>query len=203
MDVLFTGFITVILVITVIQAIRIRKQYVNTIYPALFSNYLEYFYRYFFRQNVSTSNWIKQELGVHRLIYNSLIDKDGQVTQTYVTLLCTRGMFVIRDLRSTGKINGGKNDKHWIVSRNKEDKTKTYRIPNPEHELDRHIVYQHQQLKLEGHGILAFRDNTDLTLVKSNYPVLHDKDVVSYIKSQPEQLNEQQILAAFDLVKKN
>ena len=48
--------------------------------------------------------WLKQELGFHRLLYNSVVDQNGHVEQTYVTLLCTRGVFVIRDVRSEGQI---------------------------------------------------------------------------------------------------
>ena len=91
MDVILYGLITVLLALAVFQAFRLHKHYTKTLYPALFANYLEYFWRYQFRQNLSVSSWLKQELGFHRLLYNSVLDQNGHVAQTYVTLLCTRG----------------------------------------------------------------------------------------------------------------
>ena len=129
MDVILYGLITVLLALAVFQAFRLHKHYTKTLYPALFANYLEYFWRYQFRQNLSVSSWLKQELGFHRLLYNSVLDQNGHVAQTYVTLLCTRGAFVIRDVRSEGQISGKPNDKHWIVSRRrKRQKTSGFPI---------------------------------------------------------------------------
>ena len=111
MDVILYGLITVLLALAVFQAFRLHKHYTKTLYPALFANYLEYFWRYQFRQNLSVSSWLKQELGFHRLLYNSVLDQNGHVAQTYVTLLCTRGAFVIRDVRSEGQTPADGNDK--------------------------------------------------------------------------------------------
>ena len=76
MDVILYGLITVVLSLTLFQAFRLRKHYRGTLYPALFANYLEYFWRYQFRQDLSFSSWLKQELGVHRLLYNSVVDQN-------------------------------------------------------------------------------------------------------------------------------
>ena len=92
MDVILYGLVTVLLAMAVFQAFRLHKHYTGTLYPALFANYLEYFWRYQFRQNLSVSSWLKQELGFHRLLYNSVVDQDGHVAQTYVCLLYTSGI---------------------------------------------------------------------------------------------------------------
>ena len=66
MDVILYGLVTVLLAMAVFQAFRLHRHYTGTLYPALFANYLEYFWRYQFRQNLSVSSWLKQELGFHR-----------------------------------------------------------------------------------------------------------------------------------------
>lgn len=203
MDVILYGLITVLLALAVFQAFRLHKHYTKTLYPALFANYLEYFWRYQFRQNLSVSSWLKQELGFHRLLYNSVLDQNGHVAQTYVTLLCTRGAFVIRDVRSEGQISGKPNDKHWIVSRPQTETTKNFRIPNPADGLRQHCQYQRQALGgVDCAGLCAFPDAVDLTHARSEFALLHYKDVVSWIKDQPEQMSEPQILTAFENVSK-
>ena len=56
MDVILYGLVTVLFAMAVFQAFRLRKHYTGTLYPALFANYLEYFWRYQFRQNLSVSS---------------------------------------------------------------------------------------------------------------------------------------------------
>lgn len=203
MDVILYGLITVVLSLTLFQAFRLRKHYRGTLYPALFANYLEYFWRYQFRQDLSFSSWLKQELGFHRLLYNSVVDQNGHVEQTYVTLLCTRGVFVIRDVRSEGQISGKQNDKHWIVRRQAQDETKNYRIANPTAGLHQYSRYQSQALGgVTCKEILAFPDPADLTQAKSDVCLLHYNEVVRWIKQQPESFSEPQILTAFEKVSK-
>ncbi|WP_295770257.1 hypothetical protein, partial [uncultured Holdemania sp.] len=107
-----------------------------------------------------------------------MLDQNGHVAQTYVTLLCTRGAFVIRDVRSEGQISGKPNDKHWIVSRPQTETTKNFRIPNPADGLRQHCQYQRQALGgVDCAGLCAFPDAADLTHARSEFALLHYKDV--------------------------
>ena len=189
--------------LTLLQAFRLRRHYQGTLYPALFANYLEYFWRYQFRQNLSISSWLKQELGFHRLLYNSVVDQNGRVEQTYVTMLCTRGVFVIRDVHYEGQISGKQNGKHWIVRRQTQDEIKNYRIANPVAGLHQYSRYQSQVLGgVTCKEILAFPDAADLTQANSDVCLLHYNEVVNWIKPLPECFSEPQILTAFEKVAK-
>lgn len=202
MDIIFIGFISIILVLSLFQAIRLYKHYKNTFYTVLFSNYFEFFYRYHFKQNASTSNWLKQELGFHKILYNSIVDKNGNATQTYITLLCNYGVFVIRDMLSFGNFNGNSNDHSWFIHREKNQESKTFKIPNPQINLKKHIHYQEKQLQLTCDGIIAFPQTSDFSKAKSDYSMLHYGDVISYIKQQPIKYSNDQILIAFNRISK-
>ena len=61
-------------------------------------------------------------------------------------------------------------------------------------------MYKRQGLNCT--GLCALPDTSDLTQAKSEFALLHYKEVVPWIQNQPECLSEQQILTAFEKVSK-
>ena len=202
MEILLLGFVSIVIIIAMFQAIRLHKNYAGTVYTSLFSNYFEYFYNYYFRQNVSTSHWLKQELGFHRLLYNSVLNKEGHVKQNYVTILCLQGAFVIRDMRSHGEFIGKAKDKCWFLQKKSSNEVKKCRIKNPQIELKQHIQYQKHQLDIDCTGIIVFNQESDFSKIQCDVPIIHYNDLIEYIKQQPKKYTEQQLITAFEKVSK-
>lgn len=159
------------------------KPYKVSIYRGLYSNYLEYFYRYEVRQDCSKSSWLNHEIGKHRMFFSQMNAQSGEALGRFVTVIFNKGLYCVEYLNPNGSLNGKTKDKFWVVHREEDGVSKSFRIQNPAIALVQYSTHLESITGVEEvQAIIAVPNETDLTNVKSDIPVYHYKDIVNCLK---------------------
>lgn len=195
MDILLLGFFVVLFTIFLSKTILEYKNYKGTVYTAIYSGFFEYLMQLRVKKNMTTSRWLSQEVGTHRIVFNSYLDENHKPVYQFITIFSTKGINVFSVMDAKGNIKGKDNDKYWINRKN----DKSFRVANPSVMLGKHIDYI-KELTGDDNctGSILFAKGTDFSEVKSSYLVDSYDHIVDIIKANKQSLSEQQILQYFE-----
>lgn len=198
MEVVVAAIVVVFIGIMGFKAVQAYPGYKGSLYQQLFSGYLEYFWKYTMKENLSQSSLLTAELGEHRLTYNAYFDSKGTPVAQFTTVFSLGGHTSICAMHTSGAVSGADTGS-WSVERD----GKRFALASP-------VSYIRKQRKfldgfLKGKPVayvVAFDDGVDLSGVSCSYPVMHVSEVVAYLKSRAEEgVTEHDVLQAFDSFK--
>lgn len=194
MEIFFYGFFGVIIFAMGLKAYQDYKLYKGTFYSVLYSGFVEYYLRLRQRKDLSQSDWLKQEIGDHRIVFNSYLDQNGKPVHNFVTIFHTKGTHMFSIIESKGEISGKDKDKHWIIHRD----GKTFRIPASSALLEQHIDYVKKQTSLTNiEGVLMFQNDTDISKMKTSWNTAKFSELLDVLKNGSEERSLLEIEACF------
>lgn len=95
MELVALGFFLFLLLFIGIRILDYSRTYKNTPTLQIFWNFPEYFIRVFFRHDLSFSSKLKNEIGDHSIIHQSLMDAQGKLIISFMIILCQSGIFLV------------------------------------------------------------------------------------------------------------
>ncbi|MEG2836249.1 hypothetical protein [Anaerorhabdus sp.] len=192
---IFTGFCGVLFAIFLYKSIAVYKIYNNTFYEDLYSNFLEFYIKFKYKKNLSQSSWLKQELGTHRILFNSYLNEDKKIQYSFVTIFSSYGIQIFCINNIHGNISGSMNDAYW-----KNDKsTSSTRFLNPTKACDTHKKYI-EDLVIGNMSIttfILFPNDSNVSKIKSNYSTCLYKEFIQLIKNSNASISNEVILSEF------
>lgn len=196
MEILFSTILASLLVIYGFKAYRLYPTYKNSIFQTLIPSFLEYFYRYVIRKDVSTSSYLKNQLGPHRMSFTTLQNNDHKVTSRFIILLYNKGIALISFFDPNGTLSGKEADKHWLIQRT----NKIVKISNPMIESNKYIhLIQKKYPNFEITQYVAVSDSTDISKVKTDFTVCHYCDILKVLQeANTHYVDEKTIIDAFN-----
>lgn len=196
MEVFFSSILAALLVVYGFKAFRLYPTYKNSIYQSLVPNFIEYFYRVTIRKDVSTSSYLKNQLGPHRMTFTTLQNQDHKITSRFVILLYNKGIALISFLDPNGSLAGKSEDKHWIIRRSNQ----TAKIANPKIESDKYLHFVKQKYPdFEITQYVAVSNDTDIHKVTTDFKVCHYSDIIKVLQEAPTHyVDEETIINAFN-----
>lgn len=207
METLLYVIIFTVCIILLFKAVMGYRGYKDSINPYIYSNYLEYFYRYQIRNDCSKSSWLANQIGTHRIVFSQAADNTGVLVARFITVIHRHGVTCVSFFNPYGDISGKPNDKHWIIHRNADEKSKkSYRILNPCKYLEENtnrlkkVLNQPDIAKL-----IALHDSSDFSQLKSDVQVVWYKDLVEALKQSDAGviLDDSQITSLFRILSGN
>ncbi len=194
MELFFYGFFGIIIFALGTKAYQDYKHYKGSFYTILYSGFVEYYFRLRQRKDMSQSDWLKQELGEHRIVFNSYLDQNGIPVYNFVTIFHTKGTNMFSIIQSKGEITGKDKDKHWIVHRD----SKTYRIPASSSLLQQHADLVKSKTGIhEVVGTLMFPDDTDTSKLKTEWNKASYSELMNILKNGNGSMTTMEIEACF------
>lgn len=194
MELFFYGFFGIIIFALGLKAYQDYKYYKGSFYTVLYSGFVEYYLRLRQRKDMSQSDWLKQEIGEHRIVFNSYLDQNGVPVHNFVTIFHNKGVHLFSVIQSKGQITGKDKDKHWIVHRD----GKTFRIPASSELLRQHIDYVKKQTGLSQiEGVLMFTDTADFSKMKTEWSTAKYSELLNVLKNGTGSMTTMEIEACF------
>lgn len=201
MEVLLMSIIVALLVVYGFKAYRLYPTYKNSIFQDLMPSFLEYFYRVTIRKDASTSSFLKDKLGTHRMTFTTLQNNDHKITSRFVIILYNKGIALISYLDPKGALSGQTNDKHWFIRREKQ----TVKIANPKIESDKYAIL----LKKKYPGLpltqyVAVGNECDISKIKCDFIVCHNNEIIRHLlEAGTPYVEDGKIIEAFNSANKN
>ena len=175
---MITGFICVISFIFAVKGINIYRIYHNSIYEFVFSNFLEFYFKYKFKKNLSVSYWFNQQIGHHKIIYNNHISKNKKSNQLFITIIHKKGINCF-----------------LIVENNKINITKINTIINDQ------INYLSSKYQIDSKISILTTDKNNINISKCKYQIDSYCDLISILNQNDDMLNDDDINFKFSLSK--
>ena len=191
---LFIGFCSVIFLIFLYKSISVYKLYHNTFYEHLYSNFLEYYIKFKYKKNLSKSSWLNQEIGFHRIIFNSYLDQDKKVQSQFVTVFHKKGINIFSISSQTGIITGKQKDSYFRTEKN----GKNYRFPNPCLPCETHKQYVENLVNIPCHISLLFPSDANVENVNCTIQISDYSHFLSILNSNTLDLSDDDILSLFN-----
>lgn len=115
MEALIIGIALFTCLMVFIQWIRLRKLYQNSLVKSLYSGYLEWFIRYYFKKNLSQSNPLEATSKYARILYHRQTDQKKQQVVDFVVVALPQGLSLLVLLSGVTFVSGSKTGEHWQV----------------------------------------------------------------------------------------
>lgn len=136
MEVIIYGLCAAVALMWFFNALRFyQSQYKNKFYKYLYSNFLEYYYKYTVKHDLSTSSYLKNRVGNNRIIFNSYLNEKYVPIHELVTIITNKGVLVCYVINSIGEISGKDDDKNLIVKHD----NKRFKIKGPKEAILKHL----------------------------------------------------------------
>ena len=187
-----------------LQGIRLYQNCKGDIYNDIYGSFFAYFYRYVVLRNCSESSWLKEKIGLHRIVYSSLT-KEGGGKSKFCVIFYNKGIMVISYDRATGRFLGNPNQKNWNVIRpDKEGKNHTYRHPNPTADTK---AYAARMAKLfPGVHIetrIAFHNQADFSDLRTDIKPIHFSELAEALTQvKADFISDSEIIAMHNMLVK-
>ena len=193
MDKIVVGMVIAILVMFIINAIRFYiHQYKGRFYSYLYSNFLEYYFKYTNKNDVSTSAYLKNQIGPHKMVFNSYLNAQKKPIHDFVTIFHSKGILVCYIVSSAGDISGKDSNAHLVIKRD----GKLYQIPGPKEGIEKHVSMLKEKCGKDApiEVCLFFKPkNTDYENVMTSYKKANYKEVTKICNEMNGSLREDEI----------
>ena len=197
---MYTVLYTIVIVLIIIYGFKAYQNYPsykNSILPTLFPNYLEFFWRIFIRKDASNSSYLNKFIGIHKLSFATIENRQHQVTSKFVLFFYNKGITIVEYLDFSGTYSGNDEDRSWIIKSN----NKKIRITNPVHELEKYENrIQNMFNDVQISSVIAINDNSQIDKIQTQTLCCTYKDVITTLNNiQCEHnLNENEIQNMFN-----
>lgn len=164
------GFIIVLGMVLLIKTIYGVYVYRNSIYTAIYSNYIEYLLRRKSIKRLSESYYFKSRFGVHRIFYQVASNKSERTPQAYVLTILTSGLYIANIKTQGGKVLAKvKGDfKNIVIDKAKKGQKPEKRVFTIKNPLDEVLYFQNRiEEKLKSfnipiHRLVVFPDQANI-----------------------------------------
>lgn len=197
MDEIYIGLAVVVVVVLTIKTMNTYHNYKNTIYPQVYSGFIEFLYRKASEKRLSSSSWLESKFGFHRILYYVDESNHKRFKKLFVIIILSSGIYVINSKNLKGRIYLDKGKKYKYVTSfvNKETKeygNKAVDLPNPVLEVDNFADKVSQITRVnQVHKIIQFLDDTTIEINNPKIPMICSHDFFVTIESLHTQ-NENQ-----------
>ncbi len=197
---MYTVLYTIVIVLVIIYGFKAYQNYPsykNSILPTLFPNYLEFFWRMFIRKDASNSSYLNKSIGIHKLSFATIENRQHQVTSKFVLFFYNKGITIVEYLDFSGTYSGNDEDRSWIIKSN----NKKIRITNPVHELQKYKNrIQNMFNDMQISSVIAISDDSQIDKIQTQTLCCTYKDVITTLNNiQCEHnLNENEIQNMFN-----
>lgn len=103
---LVVGFGLVFILMMTVKFHQLFKYWRNSFYTELYSSFVEFIYRRKSLSRMSTSYWLKNQLGDHRIFFQLAKSADAARPQAYIIIILSSGVYVLQIKNDIGKIVG-------------------------------------------------------------------------------------------------
>lgn len=189
MDEIYIGLAIVVIVVLTIKTINTYHNYKITLYPEIYSGFIEFLYRKASEKRLSTSSWLEQNFGAHRLIYYADKTSQKRFQKFFIILIMTSGIYVINSKNLKGKVYLDKNKKYKFITSfvNKETKeygNKAIDLPDPFKEIEDFVDGISRATQVHDiYKLILFLDGTKIDIDKSKISMICSKDFFTTIES--------------------
>ena len=174
--------VLVALAVFLVRAFLGYRNFKYSIFRQLYNDYLiDYFYHLNVFRDVSRSGKLKKELGVHRIVYSNMANKEGRVVTQFVNIIHSKGITSIAYLNPYGKLTG-KDNGSWVIHRVEEGEEKKYKIDNPVQHLREYEQRIRSLTERSVDKYVAVEDGSDITGVVSSIPCIPYSKVIDVLK---------------------
>lgn len=181
MELLILGFSTILLILYGTKGFHLYKSYKNTIFQEIFPNFLEYFFRSIIRKDCSTSSFLNNKIGKHRIHFSVIHGNEHEILAHFILIVYDHGIACIQYLDPKGALSGKTQDKYWLIHRI----DKTYRIQNPAIETKKYMKRIDDLCKGANISTYCFVSNaTDLSDLKAT--AYHYNELIHVLKSSDQ-----------------
>ena len=178
MEIIAFGFLSILIIIYGIKGISLYKSYKDTILQDIFPNFIEYYFRNAIRNDCSTSSFLNNKLGKHRIHFTTIQGNNHDIAARFIIIIYNKGIACINYLNPHGEISGKEKDKYWIIKR----ENKAFRITNPEIETQKYIKRLLALTNFDAIiGYQTVPNNVDTSNIKGN--VYHYNAIVSILQT--------------------
>ena len=197
---MYTVLYTIVIVLIIIYGFKAYQNYPsykNSIFPTLFPNYLEFFWRIFIRKDASNSSYLNKFIGIHKLSFATIENRQHQVTSKFVLFFYNKGITIVEYLDFSGTYSGNDEDRSWIIKSN----NKKIRITNPVHELEKYENrIQNMFNDVQISSVIAISDNSQIDKIQTQTLCCTYKDVITTLNNVQceHNLNENEIQNMFN-----
>lgn len=197
---MYTVLYTIIIVLIIIYGFKAYQNYPsykNSIFPTLFPNYLEFFWRIFIRKDASNSSYLNKFIGIHKLSFATIENRQHQVTSKFVLFFYNKGITIVEYLDFSGTYSGNDEDRSWIIKSN----NKKIRITNPVHELEKYENrIQNMFNDVQISSVIAISDDSQIDKIQTQTLCCTYKDVITTLNNVQceHNLNENEIQNMFN-----
>lgn len=183
----------------VFQGIRLHKSYKGDIYASLYGSFLPYFFHYVVLRDCSESGYLRSQIGPHKLVF-SVISTEGGQRVRFCVIFYNKGIMVLCYDRASGEFWGSSRDDSWNVKRkDAEGKQHIYRHYNPTRDMAAYlnrVATTFPEAHIEAR--IAFRDEADLSHLKSDIKTIHFSDIEQELKDvKADYLSEDEVKAMY------
>lgn len=197
---LFIGFCSIIFLIFLYKSINVYKLYHNTFYEYLYSNFLEYYIKFKYKKNLSQSGWLNQEIGFHRIMFNSYLNQDKKIQSQFVTIFHRKGVNIFSVSLQKGTIIGKQNDSYFRTERD----GKNFRFPNPCITCESHKRYIENIINIPCSLSVLFPNDAIIKNIKITYVIDTYSNFLSILKNNKQELEDDEVLLLFNkCIKRN
>ena len=189
--------VIVLIIIYGFKAYQNYPSYKNSILPTLFPNYLEFFWRMFIRKDASNSSYLNKFIGIHKLSFATIENRQHQVTSKFVLFFYNKGITIVEYLDFSGTYSGNDEDRSWIIKSN----NKKIRITNPVHELEKYENrIQNMFNDVQISSVIAISDDSQIDKIQTQTLCCTYKDVITTLNNIQckHNLNENEIQNMFN-----
>ena len=191
METILYGLCAAIVLMWMVNAIKFyQSQYKNKFYKHIYSNFIEYYYKFSTKHDASKSSFIKNRIGNNRIIFNSYLNDKYVPVHELVTIITAKGILVCYVVNSSGEISGKDSDKHLIVKRD----NKRYKIAGTKETIDKHINNIKKKCGVENIEVCYFfKKDTDFSKFITDNKKAYYSDAINVLEGLSGSLSDEKI----------
>ena len=191
METILYGLCAAIVLMWMVNAIKFyQSQYKNKFYKHIYSNFIEYYYKFSTKHDASKSSFIKNRIGNNRIIFNSYLNDKYVPVHELVTIITVKGILVCYVVNSSGEISGKDSDKHLIVKRD----NKRYKIAGAKETIDKHINNIKKKCGVENIEVCYFfKKDADFSKFITDNKKAYYSDAINVLEGLNDSLSDEKI----------
>lgn len=191
METIIYGLCAAVALMWIVNAVRFyQNQYKHKFYKHIYSNFIEYYYKFSVKHDASVSSYIKNRIGNNRIVFNSYLNEKYIPVHELVTIITSKGILVCYIINSIGEISGRDSDKHLIVKHD----NKRFKIKGPKETVDKHIKNIIDKCgKQEIEVCYFFKKGVDYSGFKTEAKTAYYNDAIKVLEEMNNHLSDEEI----------
>lgn len=189
---LLVGFLGVFFMLSLFKIYQLFRFWRNSFYTEIYSSFIEFLFRRKSLNRMSTSYWLSNELGDHRIMYQMAHSQDKNLPQAYIIIALSSGIYILQIKNYKGKVEGYSNHRFQLkisksVTEKGKQKADVITIANPFKEIHDFTYRWNKLIAIDSpiYNIIVFSDQCQVEinpLLTKNIIVINRKEMFRTIK---------------------